>query len=304
MAKMFYTLDEAAEKLGTDVGAVRAMAKSGQIQEFRDRDTLMFKVDQIDLLSHHDDEHHDEADMSSMIPLASDEGDSFEGISLESGLDLSDASSESAASAASDEFSLAGSGAESGSALEVEPIEPDTKERTGVSIFDADELETADPSAVTQITDEGLGELQLDSLGSGSGLLDLTRESDDTSLGAEFLDELAGADEGTVDRDVPGGGLFDTGGEPSAADAGAPVLAVAAAEPVDPAGSGLAAGFSIGAILALLLGLVAVIIGLMGTPAGDFLTLIADNFMIVVASLAGAAPVLGVLGFLVGKKTG
>ena len=32
--------------------------------------------------------------------------------------------------------------------------------------------------------------LSLESVGSGSGLLDLTRESDDTSLGAELLDEI------------------------------------------------------------------------------------------------------------------
>ena len=43
MAKMFYTLDEAAAKLGMSESDVQSLAESGQLQEFRDRDKLMFK---------------------------------------------------------------------------------------------------------------------------------------------------------------------------------------------------------------------------------------------------------------------
>ena len=50
MAKMFYTLEEVAEKLGKSEEDVREMARTGELQEFRDRDKLMFKVEQIDLL--------------------------------------------------------------------------------------------------------------------------------------------------------------------------------------------------------------------------------------------------------------
>ncbi|RMH26179.1 MAG: DNA-binding protein [Planctomycetota bacterium] len=307
MAKMFYTLEEAAEKLGKAPEDVRQMAQSGQIQEFRDRDRLMFKVDQIDLLALGDDERHDERDMSSMIPLAADdEGDSLGGLDLGSGLNLD----EDASGAMSIEDSAAGSGpapvgAESASALDLEPIEADAKERTGVSIFDADELEAADPSAVTQLSEGGFGEGPLDSLGSGSGLLDLTRESDDTSLGAEFLDELASADDATTDRDVPTGGLFETTGEELAAGAGEPAAVVAVAEPIDAGGSGLTAGLSIGAVLALAIGLFTVIIGLMDVPdAGNVMQLLADNFIMVVGGLAGLAFILGVIGFALGKRAG
>ncbi len=330
MAKMFYTLEEAAEKLGKDADAVRDMAKSGQIQEFRDRDKLMFKVDQIDLLAHGDDDiSADPADMSSMIPLADDDaGDSFDDFSLESALDLDSPSSSAAPGAsASDEFSLAESAApeasppavpeasdapsmsasQSASALDLEPMEADPKEQTGVSIFDADELDTADPSAVTQMSDGGFDELQLDSVGSGSGLLDLTRESDDTSLGAEFLDELYPADDQTVDQDAPSGGLFETSGEEAnAMGVGQPMPAGAmvAAEPLDGAGSGLAAGLSIGMVAALAVGIVAVIIGLMDAPADNLMALLADNFIIIVGALAGAALIFGVLGLVIGKKSG
>ncbi len=55
MAKMFYTLDEAAKRLGKSPDEVKTMAQSGQIQEFRDREKLMFKVEQIDLLASGDE---------------------------------------------------------------------------------------------------------------------------------------------------------------------------------------------------------------------------------------------------------
>ncbi|MBL4702013.1 MAG: helix-turn-helix domain-containing protein [Phycisphaeraceae bacterium] len=68
-----------------------------------------------------------------------------------------------------------------------------TKQSTGISVFDAGEVDEADPMAATIVTQPGISDdddLSLDSIGSGSGLLDLTRESDDTSLGAELLDEI------------------------------------------------------------------------------------------------------------------
>ena len=49
-SKMFYTAEEAAEKLGKTVSQVLDMGKRGEIQEFRDRDKVMFKAEQINLL--------------------------------------------------------------------------------------------------------------------------------------------------------------------------------------------------------------------------------------------------------------
>jgi excisionase family DNA binding protein len=61
--------------------------------------------------------------------------------------------------------------------------------KVGISVFDDDELPlAADPMGETQIS---AGVPELESVGSGSGLLDLTRESDDTSLGAELLDVIS-----------------------------------------------------------------------------------------------------------------
>ena len=64
----------------------------------------------------------------------------------------------------------------------------------GVNVFDDDELdEHVDPLAQTAVTD--LAGLGLEGAGSGSGIMDLTRESDDTSLGQELLDEIYTGDE-------------------------------------------------------------------------------------------------------------
>ena len=51
MAKMFYSLEEAAKRLGKTVDEVRIMSGKGVLTEFRDGDRLIFKVDQVDLLT-------------------------------------------------------------------------------------------------------------------------------------------------------------------------------------------------------------------------------------------------------------
>jgi excisionase family DNA binding protein len=63
----------------------------------------------------------------------------------------------------------------------------------GISVFDDDELEVdADPMGKTHVAP---AVEDFDAVGSGSGLLDLTRESDDTSLGAELLDVISPTEE-------------------------------------------------------------------------------------------------------------
>jgi len=75
---------------------------------------------------------------------------------------------------------------------QAKPKEDSVISSEGISIFDAEDLEigSADPMAKTQITSSIEDQINLEGVGSGSGLLDLTRESDDTSLGAEVLDNI------------------------------------------------------------------------------------------------------------------
>lgn len=294
MAKMFYDLAETAAKLGKSEDDVRAMASRGEIQEFRDGDKLIFKVDQIDLLSSDDDA--DSAEMSSMIPLA----DTGMGTSL----------GDPSAGSDSGNFDL-------GPDLGEDPNEStpgggDSAGRTGISVFDVDETEEADPAAQTQVSDIGSGGLSIESLGSGSGLMDLTRESDDTSLGAEgLLDDIYG------DDDASGGfsetsemassdssGLFEGGEDDSSVglepDAAPAMVAV---EPYDATWSGITGGLMLGTIVALLGGMTVMIMSIVMGEAPEMITGFMDgNVMIHMGILAGAAVVFALVGFVVGKR--
>lgn len=50
MAKMFYTLPESAEILGSTEDEVKQLASSGRLREFRDGPRLMLKADQVEQL--------------------------------------------------------------------------------------------------------------------------------------------------------------------------------------------------------------------------------------------------------------
>ena len=270
MAKMFYTIEEAAEKLGKSTDEVQQMADSGQLQEFRDRDRLMFKKEQVDLLT-----GGGEDDILSL-------GDELEPLSLSS------------------------SG--SGSALGIDM----GKESTGISIFDPDETELADPSEQTQITDTGLeAGFELDSASSGSGLLDLTKEADDTSLGADLLDDVYGQE--TMGATSPAGesGIMD---EPAAAlfegsegEADTTVAAPAAAMPVlaeayDGTWSGIGGGLALGMTICLAAAIAIVLFAMTGSlaPVRDIIT---GQFYAVVGGMAGVVVLLAIIGMVLGKKS-
>ncbi|MFI4853909.1 MAG: hypothetical protein ACIAQF_02885 [Phycisphaerales bacterium JB065] len=278
MAKMFYNLEEAASKLGKTEAEVREMASKGQLTEFRDGDKLIFKVDQVDLLA-----GDAGADESGMIPLTdSSSGDTA------LGLDASDT----------------GLGMDSGLGV------ADSGGNSGVSVFDADEVGGVDASADTLVTgDGGIGDVSLESFGSGSGLMDLTRDSDDTGMATEgLLDELYSGDEGGVSGTAAAGAdLFDgpasSGSDlnfgPQTAGAGAMV----AAEPYDGKGSGLAGGLAIGAIVSLLAGVAIVLMGMVGAPPASLFESFSNDLMIPVAILLGVTLLAGGIGFFIGGKS-
>jgi hypothetical protein len=70
----------------------------------------------------------------------------------------------------------------------------------GISVFEDEEVEiAADPMGETRIS---AGVDELEAVGSGSGLLDLTQVSDDTSLGAELLDVISPTAAGETEAEV------------------------------------------------------------------------------------------------------
>lgn len=170
MAKPFYSMDEVCARLGKNAEGVRTLVREGKLREFRDGGKVFFKSEDVD-------------------KLGGGPGRS----KADSGEILLDAADDMAPSVkdpgASDSITL-------------EPIgdDEDSKRKkegtvitaSGISVFDDDELEIdADPMAKTRISGAVGDEVPIESgSGSGSGLLDLTREADDTSLGAELLDEI------------------------------------------------------------------------------------------------------------------
>ncbi len=50
MAKMYYSLEEAVQKLGCNEEQLKAMVRNGKLREFRDAGKLNYKVDEVDLI--------------------------------------------------------------------------------------------------------------------------------------------------------------------------------------------------------------------------------------------------------------
>ncbi|MFO0875022.1 MAG: helix-turn-helix domain-containing protein [Phycisphaerales bacterium] len=264
MAKMFYTLDEVAQKLGKSADEIKEMTRRGEIQEFRDRDKLMFKVEQIDLLVGGEEE-------SGEIPLALEDsrmGGSAAGLQ-DSGLALAD-----------------------------------SRDASSMSAFETDHGEEK-AAARTQPAPATDDELSLEAVGSGSGLLDLTRESDDTSLGAELLEEVYSSED-NVEIPANASGLFEAAGAESPGNAlsaaGGMVMAPMVMEAYDGSWSGLSIGLLLGALVAIICMGVMVFVGLGGSTAG-IAHMFAENLMIWAGGLAAVTLVCGAVGFFIGKAT-
>jgi hypothetical protein len=189
MAKdKYYSQDEAMKRLALGKTQIANLVRDGKMREFRIEGQTKYKVDDIDALA---------AEINPMVGSGMDES-STDGAS-ESAIELLPVD---ATDGGTDAISLE----ETGDHL---VPAPPSKEDTvitpaGVSVFDEDELAgmDADPMAKTQIAPSVTDELSIEG-GGGSGLMDMTRESDDTSLGAELLDEIYSGDETQPDKAPP-----------------------------------------------------------------------------------------------------
>ncbi len=260
MAKLFYTIQEAAQRLGMSEDAVKGLVTSGRLQEFRDRDRLMFKVEQVDLLAGGGGEED-------AIPLA-DSGEIDIALSSDSG---------------------AGIPAES------------PKERSGLSIFETEGTDESDPAALTHVSGTSPTEIPMDSAGSGSGLLDLTREADDTSLGDLLTDGGATRAETAVGVES-GGALFESSGaDAEGPGTGAGPALVAIGEPYDGAGSGFAGGLSLGMVAVMALATSVVIFAMNGSHA--LIDSIGGNYWAFVGGAGGLVLVVALIGWFLGRMS-
>jgi len=261
--KMYYTEAEAAEKLGVTIDDLRRFVEQGKLNVYADGPRRMYRAEAVDGFATH--------------------------ISGETG---------------EIELTPADTSAQDAVRLESEaPPPPAAKSDTvlsseGVSVFDEGDLdvETADPMAKTSIAPSMEAQISLEGVGSGSGLLDLTRESDDTSLGAEVLDHIDMESAVGSSASVEAVGAEPAYVEPEPAVMDQPVL-VEAADPSAGAFSGLVIGAT---VLMLVAGAVA-IAGMRGLVPPMLSTLYA-NLIVVLAGGAAVCILLAVAGYFIGKS--
>lgn len=307
MAKMFYTATEAAEKLGKTEAALKGMVRSGELREFRDGDNVNYKVEEIDGLA---------SSMSgSSMAAASASGEIILEPVEDSGIDLSGSGSDilSLEELDSGDTSARTAAGKEGSAgkKKSDSVVPSV----GMNVFDDDELDEAvDPLAQTAVTD--VGGLGIDGIGSGSGILDLTKESDDTSLGAELLEEIYSADDEEssepgedtrpgLDEAIPEEGeeeAFDVAmDDKQAVPAAAPLAAAAATEAGrDAMATGLTAAMIVAVVVMWFAGLAGA--AMVRGVVPSLLQTVYDNLLICAGGALGLAAIGGGAGFLMARK--
>lgn len=202
MAKMFYTMDETKAALGKSEDEIKLLAREGKLREFRDGPRLMFKADQVETLKSDAaglaaGAAADQVGLSDNASQALGLMDSKTGsgtgtaVALKTGAEgpKEDTASGMDVGLSGSLSGSIGGGSLAGGSLGGPAATSKGTGKKGVNVFDSVEGE-ADPMAQTHITPPK-DQINLEGVGSGSGLLDLTRETDDTSLGAALLDEIS-----------------------------------------------------------------------------------------------------------------
>lgn len=317
MAKMFYTLDETKGTLGKSDEEIKQLTREGRLREFRDGPRLMFKADQVDTLKNELGAGGDQIDLGpsdtgAPIGLVDSRSGSSPVISLADSTGSSSASLKEDTALAAD-LGLSGSIGLSGSVGGVpSPARPGGSgsglsglsgsaggSKGGINILgdDAD----ADPMAQTAVNPAMSDQLNIEGMGSGSGLLDLTRESDNTSLGA-VLDEIpAGGSRAaeTVGQTSPGMASGLSAIAPTSRVVSPPTY-VQAKDALSPAMGG-ASLFAFGFAL---LGILALAGGVLGTKPALLDNFKDMSFMILSAIGVGVALLGFIGGLVIGKVKG
>ncbi len=294
MAGMFYSLQETAEKLNMTAEQVKKLVSEGRLREFRDGSNVLFKVDEVEVL------------MSDTSTVASKE-------------------------------TLPG--AEQGTGGDEISLEPETTEDVAAAseLGDADTAVAAHGISVLgetdseyQLTDDTLSEtkkgttggasleeieenVNLDTFGSGSGLLDLSLQADDTSLGG-ILDEIYSPEGGEVQEAGEAAPAAELAAEPEqmlpeeeiAGPQPAPEALPIAQAYIEPEPDMISNAFGIMLFLPLLAVVYTAIVAVTGfsdvTPA--ILEKIQGMIWYVVVGIAVAAILIVGLAFMLGGKTG
>lgn len=277
MAKPFYSLEEVSNLLKKTPDEIKGLVRDGKLREFRDAGRVFFKAEDVDRLS------GGAASKSDTGELTLDAGD--------------------------DELpTIASSGNTSVIGLEAVEEKPRSKEDTavpasGVGVFEDDELEVdADPMAKTTITTASRDQVSLEGTGSGSGLLDLTREADDTSLGAELLDEIyPGQEQEEAARPVARAAAPEPEPEAEPVDAGETIAAPTYIQVADPM-EGFFDGWLVAALVMMAFAGFAAAAAFQGFVP-DFIASFAGSMLMLLLVPVGVLAIAVVVGWLIGRAT-
>ena len=300
MAKAFYSMEEVCELLKKSQNDVKKLVQDGSLREFRDAGKIFFKAEDVKKLTGDRNANEDSGEI--MLEAAEPE------------LETSSMTDDDGTSALG---------------LSIEDDEPAPERKgpkiekavSGIGVFDDDEIDIdADPMAETQITAPVSGDqVSLEGSGSGSGLLDLTRESDDTSLGAELLDEIYPGEEeaSSVEAAVteePEAEAAEEEEEPEPAETAkeetAVEPAIAAVHEVMPAAAitavdaseGLFSGLMVGTLIVLVVA-GSVVAGVLQNAFPDYAQMLSLYFWYMLIG-AVVVPILGLLiGWVIGKAS-
>lgn len=248
MAGKFYTLEEVISKLSKSEAEIKEFVREGRLREFRDGAKLFFKVDEVDKLS----EESAKIDLSAASEVSKADAAASSEISLlldesgEIGLDKGKDKSKDDLSLnlSDDDLSLDKLG---------EIAKADTKMGSaGINILaetdegyklaedtKGDTVAEEEPSKVSGSLDD---DINMESVGSGSGLLDLSLQADDTSLGAVLDDILPSAKEseaaaGGEEESAQADRIFEKSSEEESRQPSEPVSMGASTVPMGPVGA-------------------------------------------------------------------
>ncbi len=263
--KMYYSQDEAAEMLGVSVDELTNMVNEGELKAYQDGANIMFKAADIDQRSGGAAAEEEEIELSPADTTGVD------------AISLSD----------TDSLTI--------------PKEDTTVLGEGVSIFDESDLgtieTTPDSLAKTQAAPTLDEQISLEGVGSGSGLLDLTRESDDTSLGAEVLEHINM--DTAIGTSLGGEAIIEPEPFPAAEPEPAVAIQPVVIEQVDPS-AGVFNGIIVGCAVVMVV-LTAVALAAMGSELPGYLEFFADNITIVLIGGAVVIAVAALAGHMLGR---
>jgi len=187
MAGMFYSLKEVAKKLNKTEGEVKELVKEGRLREFRDGPNLLFKVDEVEALMAETGGVVAEEILPSELEAVSEEAEISLAPEFEEPAATGDLSGQTTP-VAGEGISVLGEET-AGEYKVTDDTMAETKAASGGTALPDDMLAETKAASGEASLEEIEGDVNLDTFGSGSGLLDLSLQADDTSLGG-ILDEI------------------------------------------------------------------------------------------------------------------